>query len=382
MTRVAFVVNGDVGSAMGHRARAFAEQLGGSHEVHLFYREGGKLRATARLLADLLRTAPQICYVFDIAYSGVIAAGAYKQLAGGRLIVDTGDAISELARALDRGPLGVALTRCLERYALTAADAVVVRGTYHRDWLTRSGVAATIIPDGVETDLFAPRPADNLRHRLGLDGKLTVGLVGSSVWSATHQTCYGWDLVELIRLLRDRPVAGVLVGGGSGIAVLRERCRHYGIAERVRFVGPVPYAELPRYLGAMDVCLSTQTNDLAGRVRTTGKLPLYMASGRYVLASRVGEAALVLPDEMLVQYEGTVDRAYPERLAEGVLRLLGDRTLLGRGRDNVEIARRRFDYAVLAERVKGVIERLAASGADGPRGSKHRIAEELTEVYS
>jgi hypothetical protein len=50
----------------------------------------------------------------------------------------------------------------------------------------------------------------------------------------------------------------------------------------------------------MDICLSTQTNDVVGWVRTTGKLPLYLAAGRYVLASRVGEAARVLPEEMLV----------------------------------------------------------------------------------
>jgi glycosyltransferase involved in cell wall biosynthesis len=370
VSRVAFVVNGEPASAMGHRARAFAERLGGGHELRLLYRRGGKAVATARLFLGLLRFRPEVCYVLDVAASGVAAAGLYKHLTGARLVIDTGDAIAELARALDRGPLGVGLTRCLERYALAVADRVVVRGTYHRDWLARSGVEAEVIPDGVETDLFAAAPGGPptppLPHPWGEGregGVLTVGLLGSSVWSATRGTCYGWDLVELIRLLRDRPVAGVMIGGGSGIPVLQERCRRYGIEDRVRFLGPVPYERLPGHLSLMDVCLSTQTNDLAGRVRTTGKLPLYLASGRYVLASKVGEAALVLPEEMLVDYQGTVDERYPGRLAERVLPLLRDPARLARGREQVAVARTRFDYAVLAEKVRGAID--SAAGRRG-----------------
>src|SRR6185295_17446502 len=94
------------------------------------------------------------------------------------------------------------------------------------------------------------------------------------------------------------------------------------IENRITFLDYVPYDQLPRYLNLIDVCLSTQTNDVVGRVRTTGKLPLYMAAGRYVLASRVGEASLVLNEDMLVEYEGVKDTAYPQRLADRVSALL------------------------------------------------------------
>ena len=40
-----------------------------------------------------------------------------------------------------------------------------------------------------------------------------------------------------------------------------------------------------RHLSIMDVCISTQSNDLVGMVRTTGKLPLYLAYGKYVIAN-------------------------------------------------------------------------------------------------
>jgi glycosyltransferase involved in cell wall biosynthesis len=134
-----------------------------------------------------------------------------------------------------------------------------------------------------------------------------IGMVGSVVWSPVRESCYGWELVEIVKQLQgniDRPVRGIMVGDGSGLPRLKERCQQLGIEGLVEFAGRVPYAELPGWLHRMDICLSTQTNDVVGWVRTTGKLPLYLAAGRYVLASRVGEAARVLPEEMLVDGEG------------------------------------------------------------------------------
>jgi glycosyltransferase involved in cell wall biosynthesis len=189
-------------------------------------------------------------------------------------------------------------------------------------------------------------------------------VVGNCVWSPVRQTCYGWELVELIRLLRDRlpagAVRGVLIGDGSGIAVLRRRCGEYGIASLVEFGGRVPYKELPAWLRRFDICLSTQTNDVIGRVRTTGKLPLYLAAGRFVLASRVGEAARILPPQMLVEYNGGVDLEYPARLADRVVELIGAGTDFGHRPECAALARAHFDYDQLAPRVARVIREAIA----------------------
>jgi glycosyltransferase involved in cell wall biosynthesis len=355
MIPVAFLVNGDEPSAMGHRARALAAHLQRRFAIRLFYRSRRKLWSVPRLLAALLHFRPKVCYTFDMAYSGVAAGSLYKFLTGNRLVIETGDAITELARSLGRGPAGVHLTKLLEDFSLKAADHMVVRGSYHREWLARRHVRATVIPDGVETELFTPLDVGPLRKQYQLEGVLTVGLVGTTMWSAKQQSCYGWDLVEVVRQLKDQPVVGILVGGGTGLPHLRERCRRYGIEDRVLFLGQIPYEQLPPYLNLMDVCLSTQTNDLPGRVRTTGKLPLYLATGRYVLASRVGEAARLLDEAMLVDFDGTVDWDYPRKLAERLVPLLRDRSLLARAQSQVGLARRTFDYGVLAEKLAGVL---------------------------
>jgi glycosyltransferase involved in cell wall biosynthesis len=122
------------------------------------------------------------------------------------------------------------------------------------------------------------------------------------------------------------------------------------------FLGYVPYEELPRHLGMIDVCLSTQSNDLVGQVRTTGKLPIYLAAGRCVLASKVGEAELVLDPQMLVDYKGVKDHSYPRKLKEKIEVILNHPEMLECSSQTIAIARENFEYAILAERMRRVIE--------------------------
>jgi glycosyltransferase involved in cell wall biosynthesis len=343
---------------MGFRARDLAARLP-QFDVRIAYRSPRKLVSILSLFISLARARPAVSYVFDISYSGVLSAGLYRIVFGNCLIIETGDAIVELVRSTgSREGLRLWLTRLLENTAFWIADRVVVRGTFHQGWLSRRGVDADVIQDGVDTRRFVPEGVDELRHQYGVEGTLTVGLVGSSVWSEKLQMCYGWELIETIRLLKDKQVNGIMIGDGSGVPHLKARCREWGIENRIVFLGHVPYKDLPRYLNLIDVCLSTQTNDLVGQVRTTGKLPLYLAAGRYILASDVGEAARVLKPEMLVSYEGVKDDQYPHKLAARIEDILAHPELLKRASENVALARKYFDYSLLAERAADVIDRV------------------------
>jgi glycosyltransferase involved in cell wall biosynthesis len=358
--RVAFLVNGGAGGPMGHRAQSFAVRLSDLYDIRIAHRSERKVVAILAFLAFLARTRPSAVYVFDVGYSGVLAACIYKWLTRTPMLIDTGDAIHELAKSVGgRGAIALWLTRSLERLALATANRIVVRGTFHQRLLSESGFAAEVIQDGVDRRTFdPPGSAAELRSRLGLDGVITIGLVGSSIWSERLEMCYGWELIEVMRLLRDEPVRGIMVGDGSGIVHLRERCREYGLDEKVLFLGRVPYGQLAEYLSVIDVCLSTQTNDIPGQVRTTGKLPLYLATGRYVLASRVGEAALVLDDAMLVDYHGVKDDTYPHRLAARIRNLLKNPSLLDVSERMRALGLAHFDYDLLAGRVRRLLSGL------------------------
>ena len=357
MTTIAFIINGSRESAMGYRARSLAAHLQSRYDIRLAYREGNKIAALFKFLSFLRHLKPEVTYVFDMSYAGVLGAWFYKLVSGNRLIVETGDAIYELMRSTgNRGLLGLWLTRWFEKFSLRAASRIVVRGRFHQLWLSEMGLTADVIQDGVDTREFTPFDARELRRQHGLDEVLTVGFVGSTVWSEKLQMCYGWELVEMLSLLKQAPVRGIIIGDGSGLAQLKARCHEYGIEDKVLFLGYVPYQQLPRCLNLIDVCLSTQTNDLVGQVRTSGKLPLYLATGRYVLASEVGEAALVLDQEMLLKYEGVKDQQYPQRLAERIENILADPRRLERAAGHVALAKEFFEYSKLAERLSSVIE--------------------------
>ncbi len=357
MTKVVFIINGERNSAMGYRARALATPLRDRFDIQLAYRTGNRVAALLRFVKFLAGAKPQLTYVFDMSYSGVLAAWFHRLVFRNRLVIETGDAIYELMRSTgNRGRFGLELTRWLENFSLRTADGIVVRSRNHQQLLKRRGVISDVVQDGVDTTEFQLQDVAELRQRHGLDGTQTVGLVGSSIWSEKLRMCYGWELIELLRLLPDAPVKGVIIGDGSGIPHLKARCREYGIEDRVLFLGRLPHEQLPRYLNLIDVCLSTQTNDAVGQVRTSGKLPQYLATGRYVLASEVGEAALVLAPQMLVPYEGVQDPEYPKKLAERVTKILAEPEKLADGARNIALAQEHFEYAKLAARLGDVIE--------------------------
>jgi glycosyltransferase involved in cell wall biosynthesis len=365
---VAFVGAGGLSTLLAERARSFASRMPGDFQPRLVFVNGKRAPAVGQLLRDLFAARPALCYVLDMAAAPVLASAAYLAATGTPLVIDFGDAVVDLGRVLGRGRLGMLATKALEFFALRAAARLVVRGSYHQELLARRGIQAEFIPDGVVVDRFAPSAVTCPRP---LDRPLTVGLVGNFVWIPVRRNCYGWELVELVRIMRDRlpnyPVRGVLIGGGSGIGVLRKRCLEYGIGDQIEFTGRVPHQEIPERLRGLDICLSTQTNDVIGNVRTTAKLPEYLAAGRFVLASRVGQAARVLPTEMLVEFRGSLDPDYPASLADRLIQLIEAGTDFSHRPECIALARKHFDYDLLSVRAAAVIRDAIAQRHGRPK---------------
>ncbi len=356
--RIAFVVNGTSTGAMGQRAHAFASLLKDRFTIELFYRNKRNLSSIGQLMHNLHRFSPHICYIFDMALAGVISSIYAKIRNRTKMVIDTGDAIYELAKAIGRSSLGRYATKLLEKVSFQIGDKIVVRGRYHQKLLQQIGIDAIWIPDGVETDLFCPMDVTALRQQYGLEGRMVVGLVGSVIWNPKQQSCYGAELIEILHRIPNKNLHGILIGDGSGLDYLKQKCREYKLEDRIHFLGYIRYQELPRYLNLMDICLSTQTNDIPGQVRTTGKLPLYLACGRFVLASRVGEAANVLPESMLVDYQNAYDPEYATKLSERISYILQNPSLLREGMQNRSIALKEFDYQVLGQRLGDLLEQL------------------------
>ncbi|HEY9667890.1 MAG TPA: glycosyltransferase [Coleofasciculaceae cyanobacterium] len=356
-------VNGSEASAAGIRAKMFAERLPSEWDIRFNYRPTSKWKGILPFIQSALHFKPDVIYVMDTAYTGVLAGNAAKRLLGCKLVTDTGDVAFELAKSSGTySAKQLALINWIEQMALKNSDCMVVRGSYHKSLLESQGVPKVVfIPDGVDTDAVKPVDATALRKELGLDDSLVVGVVGTMIWSEKHQMCYGWDVVEALGLLKDAPVKALLVGDGDGRPILERRAEELGVCDRIVFTGQIPYDDLSRYLCAMDVCVSTQSNDRVGMVRTTGKLPLYLAYGKYVAATDVGEAQRVLPGiGCLLPYEGVRDDNHPTRLAAHLRKLLTESEPWQKPEKARQVAKDNFDYTMLAQRVENVCRELVS----------------------
>ncbi len=345
---------------MGQRAGEFAKRLNADYQVELLYRDGGKVAATRKFKLELERFNPDLISVFDHGFAGVVAAVLHRRKTGTPWILDTGDDIAALGEALGRRGISMWTTRWLDRLGYRNASRIVVRGRGHRELLAQRGIDSAWIPDGVDlhrfhgSDLQSPSPPSR-------ENPLTIGVLGSSVWSEKKQMCYGQDLIRVVHQLRESnelgcEVRGTLIGDGTGIDHLMKMSAELGLSNHFDFLGRRDASELPKLISRWHIGLSTQTNDRVGAVRTTGKLPIYLACGRFVIASRVGEAARILPNDMLVDYEGEDDPSYPRKVAERV------KELVKRGTDFVDRPESRnlaavfFDYDRLAVDYRTVIE--------------------------
>jgi glycosyltransferase involved in cell wall biosynthesis len=367
LPRVAILVHGSPGSAAGVRARGLTRSFPADRILYQ-WRERSRAVVAREWHRSIRSFAPDVLYVMNTAMPGAVLACWWRVRAGLPFVLDTGDVIYEMARRAGTDPAWkLPLLWAVERMAESWAHTIVTRGTRHREYLERRGpYRVEVIRDGYSpaTDVD-PVAVTRLRRQLGLEGAFVVGVMGTLVYSPTLGICYGWDLVQALAQLPGPAVKGLVIGDGNGLPWLQAEARRLGVADRLVFVGRIPYEHVPLYLRLLDVAISTQTNNLAGQVRTTGKLPEYMATARFVVASRVGEASLLLPDIMLLDYAGEIDPLYPSKLAGRVRALLDEPALLEARHSLPEVARRLCSYEVLSEQFIRVVRQVEEARRPG-----------------
>ena len=351
---VLVMVNGPPGSATAERAAWVADAAG---DGTVLYRGGGRLRAVAAFALSVLRRRPTCVYLVDCGLPTVLAGLIARLTSRATVVLDTGDATAALIRSSARGGVvGAVMAMVIERLGYRLATTIVVRS---RGLAARvramSGRDSVVIPDGFDPKFAGVRDGGHLRRRWGIANETTaIGVLGTAHWNARRQWCYGRDVIEAVARSTRRDIIGVLLVAGDGVPRLRDLAARRGVGGRVLFVDPRYGGEAWDQLAALDVAISTQTNDAVGQARTTGKLVQYIAAGKYVLASRVGTAADVLPPSMLLDYHGAWDEEYFARLAAAVDRLPPRPTLRTMGAELVARADA-FSYETLRQRLRDEI---------------------------
>jgi len=166
--------------------------------------------------------------------------------------------------------------------------------------------------NGVDGERFHLRDKTEMHRKLGLP--LNRGII-CYVGNFSPEKGIA-DLIEAMGLVRDRGNLELnVIGDGAMADQLRSRVAELKIEDRVHFHGRRPHAEIPEWLAAADVlCLPSHREGCPNVVLEA------LASGRPVVASRVGGVPELLNDENGIMVPPGDPTALAEALTQAVTR--------------------------------------------------------------
>lgn len=146
-------------------------------------------------------------------------------------------------------------------------------------------------PNGVDVEKFQPLQT-NVRYRYGIpEQAIVIGYSGNFC---------PWHRIDLLihavqRLDREYVYLMVI---GTGPIELEKSLRSLAATQRssqVIFIDPIPFGQMPEYFSACDILVSSQSATVSGKLHQSPiKLYEYMAMGRAVVGSRIGQIARVI----------------------------------------------------------------------------------------
>jgi glycosyltransferase involved in cell wall biosynthesis len=217
------------------------------------------------------------------------------------------------------------LLYALERWSYVKARAINVVTEGLRDALLRAKsvppAKLLLLPNGVDTALFHPRPPDSaFKESLGLTGKKVI------LWAGTLGHAHGLEhVLQAADRLRQRPdIHFLFVGDGSARAHIETLTAALNL-RNVTFCNPVPLEKLPAYFSIAEAGLSSLLGiPLYDGARPSKFFPV-LASGKPLIFAGQGEAARLIED---ANAGVVVPPENAQALADAVVQLLDDSRML------------------------------------------------------
>ena len=185
------------------------------------------------------------------------------------------------------------------RCNLKTADCIICVSKAGKNHLINTWSVPTekivVFPNAVDVKLFKPNieVSNDIRSSLGVDSNPLIIFVGSF---------YEWHDVETLLnafaqvTITHPEVRLVLVGDGSQRQAMMQLSADLGISHVVRFTGVVAHHEIPRFLREADIAVVPYPKMKHEMWLSPLKLFEYMASGKAVIASEVGQLTEVVKD--------------------------------------------------------------------------------------
>lgn len=365
----------------GYRGRFYMRDSWKGCTVHRFWlyaSQGRGFGRSASYLSFMLITLigifkaerPDFIFVNSAPLILMVPAYCASRRWGALVIMNIADlyvkSLAHLGVIRNAGLLG--LLKAFERWCYGKADIITVASEgIRQEIIAHDRVPPekiTFLPNGVDGELFRPRPPDQaLLKKYGLEGKLVFVYPGTHGYA--HALEYVLDAAKM--LLSDQRVHFMFIGSGSEKARLVKKAADEGITN-ITFLDSLPLPELADHLSLAYCGLVHQKNSpLANETRPAKSYPV-MAMGKPVLFAGFGEGA-----EIIRKHQAGVVIApeQPELLMATVLQLIDDRAHLEQlGRNGRRLVEAEFSWRAIVG--SWLDELLLLTSGERPSVTAHR----------
>ena len=236
------------------------------------------------------------------------------------------------------------LTRFFRYCIFKKADHVTAISTYLGDYVTsqNSHVPLSIIPNGVDTEVFTPCNA------MSKDGKTIITISRLVEKNAVK------DLIDAMRIVVDNvPEAHlIIVGDGEQKDYLIQKAQTLDLESHIEFAGEVSNHLLPEYLAKATVFVRPSLSEGLGIAFLEA-----MASGVPIVATPVGGIVDFLEDGRTGLFCKVGD---PQDIAEKILTLLRDnklrQSIIVQAREAIQ---ERYRWSAIADTFRNLYETVA-----------------------
>jgi len=250
-----------------------------------------------------------------------------------------------------RESVGYRVENWLERRTKNIADSVTVISQELRDRALACGVhpdRLMLLPSGADIENIRPFPKDQMRRLLNLP--LGARIIAYTGVTTSHEVRL---LIEaFVAIAREVPDAHLLLIGPFANGKHQDGIDP-AIKARIITPGPIPYANLGKYLAAADILALPLPDVLNSRARWPNKFGDYLAAGRPIVATALGDLVPVFNEHSI----GRCATPDISDFARKAIELLNDRTRWQEYGDNArKVAEEQLDWGILSRRLEGFLQ--------------------------
>jgi len=222
------------------------------------------------------------------------------------------------------------------------ADAVTVASS-----ILQKRYGGTVLPAPVDTTFFSG--GEPLRVRKKFPGELIV-------YVGVVRRFKGIDtLVGSFPKVKEKiPNAKLLIVGGIDKGAFPKEIQRTAneLSKDIYFLGFQPYATMPDFMQAADCLVLCNPDDIYHRAQTPIKLIHYMAAGKPIVATAVGDVTKILEDG---NCGILVEPSNPEQLANGIVKAINDKVVANKiSSAAFAKAKKEFDFSRNKEKIEKI----------------------------